>query len=140
MTDVNIADAFGASEGRDQRFAIYVPNQDKDGNAVAQDTWVNQALTLLSDICGGATAMPPIRGAWLNAASGNLILEEPVLVYTYIDPDEFERRLAEVVQLVQEIGKQTRQGQMAIEFNQTFYLIDIIDDVGGIGDTGRGSD
>ena len=29
---------------------------------------------------------------------------------------------------------------MAIEFNQTFYLIDIIDDVGGIGDTGRGSD
>ena len=110
MTDVNIADAFGASEGRDQRFAIYVPNHDKDGNAVAQDTWVNKALTLLSDICGGATAMPPIRGAWLNAASGNLILEEPVLVYTYIDPDEFERRLAEVVQLVQEIGKQTRQG------------------------------
>ena len=102
MPDVNIVGAFGASEGRDQRFAIYVPNRDKDGNSVAQDVWVHKALTLLSEICGGATAMPPIRGAWLNAASGNLIIEEPVLVYTYIDPDEFAHRLSEVVQLVQD--------------------------------------
>ena len=69
--------------------------------------------------------MPPIRGAWLNRESGSLVIEEPVLVYTFIDADAFAERLTEIVDLVQEIGRETGQGQMAIEFNQTFYLIDI---------------
>jgi len=123
--DINIAEAFGASAGREQRFAVYIPNRDKDGNQVEQEKWIEKTLRLLSEICGGATAMPPIRGAWLNEASGILVVEEPVLVYTFIDPDEFANRMKEVVDLVHEIGKETRQGQMAIEFNQTFYLIDV---------------
>ena len=69
--------------------------------------------------------MPPIRGAWLNDDTGNLAVEEPVLVYSYIEPDAFASRLNEVVSLVHEIGRQTQQGQMAIEVNQAFYLIDI---------------
>lgn len=48
-----------------------------------------------------------------------------MLVYSYIEPVAFARRLNEVVSLVHEIGRQTQQGQMDIEFNQTFYLIDI---------------
>jgi len=75
--------------------------------------------------CGGATAMPPVRGAWLNEERQDLVVEEPVLVYTFIDSDKFAQRIDEIVSLVHEIGKKTRQGQMAIEFNQTFYLIDI---------------
>ncbi len=123
--EIDIAQAFGAADAREQRFAVYIPNQDRHGNPVEQLKWVNEALALLSSICGGATAMPPIRGAWLNQANGNLVIEEPVLVYTFIEPDAFADRLQEVVALVHEIGRQTRQGQMAIEFNQTFYLIDI---------------
>lgn len=29
--------------------------------------------------------MPPVTGAWLNPESGELIIEEPVIVYSYID-------------------------------------------------------
>ena len=123
--DINIAEVFGASSAREQRFAVYIPNKDKDGNSVEQNKWIEKTLRLLSEICGGATAMPPIRGAWLNEKSGALVVEEPVLVYTFIEPEEFARRMNEVVGLVHDIGKETRQGQMAIEFNQTFYLIDI---------------
>jgi hypothetical protein len=123
--DINIAEVFGASSVREQRFAVYIPNKDKDGNTVEQSKWIEKTLRLLSEICGGATAMPPIRGAWLNEKSGALVVEEPVLVYTFIEPDEFAKRMNEVVCLVHDIGKETRQGQMAIEFNQTFYLIDI---------------
>jgi hypothetical protein len=123
--DINIAEVFGASSAREQRFAVYIPNKDKDGNSVEQNKWIEKTLRLLSEICGGATAMPPIRGAWLNEKSGALVVEEPVLVYTFIEPEEFARRMNEVVRLVHDIGKETRQGQMAIEFNQTFYLIDI---------------
>ena len=123
--EINIAEAFGAADGREQRFAVYIPNKDKDGNGVEQEKWVEKTLRLLSDICGGATAMPPIRGAWLNKNSGTLVIEEPVLVYTFIDPDAFAERMQEVVLLEHEIGRETRQGQMAIEFNQTFYRIDV---------------
>ena len=126
MTEINIAEAFGAADGREQRFAVYIPNRDKHGVPVEQERWVDAALDLLASICGGATAMPPIRGAWLNPATGMRVIEEPVLVYTFIEPEAFAAKLSEVVALVHEIGAQTRQGQMAIEFNQTFYLIDIV--------------
>lgn len=120
-----IADVFSASEAREQRFAVYIPNKDKNGIGVDQEKWIDATLRLLSAICGGATAMPPIKGAWLNEGSGLLVIEEPVLVYTFIEPDQFAKRIDEVVRLVKEIGRNTGQGQMAIEFNQTFYLIDI---------------
>ena len=123
--DINIAEAFGASAAREERFAVYIPNKDKDGYPVEQEQWIEKALRLLADICGRATAMPPIRGAWLNKESGTLVVEEPVLVYTFIEPGEFAKRIEEIVCLVHEIGRETGQGQMAIEFNQTFYLIDV---------------
>lgn len=123
--EINIAEAFGATDGRDQRFAIYIPNKDKHGKHVDQEKWINKTLMLLSEICGGATVMPPVRGAWLNQESKGLVIEEPVLVYTFIEPHNFAKRMSEIKDLMHEIGKKTRQGQMAFEFNQTFYLIDI---------------
>ncbi|MGA7782474.1 MAG: hypothetical protein WCA85_32840 [Paraburkholderia sp.] len=123
--DLDIAEVFGASETRQQRFAIYIPNKDQNGQPVEQAQWLTKALTLLSEICGGATAMPPVRGAWLNSETKNLVIEEPILVYTYIDPKPFVDKIQEIVDLVHEIGRETNQGQMAIEFESVLYLIDI---------------
>ena len=123
--EINISEEFGANDSRTQRFSVYIPNKDRNGKSVQQERWVNEALTLLSEICGGATAMPPVRGAWFNPDSQILIIEEPVLVYTFIEPEAFARRLGEIVALVQKIGKETNQGQMAIEFDGVLYLIDL---------------
>lgn len=123
--EIDIAKEFGSNDSRTQRFAVYVPNKDKNGEPVQQEEWVNRALTVLSEICGGATAMPPVRGAWLNPETRQLVIEEPVLVYSFIEPGAFARRLKEVVHLVKTIGKETNQGQMAIEFDGVLYLIDI---------------
>lgn len=46
-----------------QRFAIYIPNKDRNGAPVPQSAWINKALQLLSRAGGGATAMPPVTGA-----------------------------------------------------------------------------
>ena len=91
---------------------------------------MDAALKLLSSINGGATAMPPVRGAWLNPESGKLVIEEPVLVYSYIDPDQFEARVSELVDLVHRMGRETRQGEMAIEFDGVLYRL-IFGKVGG---------
>ena len=127
-TEIDIAEVFGASDAREQRFAVYIPNRDKNGTPIGpdeQNKWIDATLRLLSEICGGATAMPPVRGAWLNRQTGSLVIEEPVLVYTFIEPDEFAARVQEIADLVHEIGRKTGQGQMAMEFGQALYLIDI---------------
>lgn len=126
--ELDIAAAFGASHVQGQRFAIYIPNKDKDGVPVTQSLWIEKALQLLSRAGGGATAMPPVTGAWLNPESGELIIEEPVIVYSYIDGERFMQHLDVLVAFVHELGRKTRQGQIAFEFDGEFFLVDIAPD------------
>jgi hypothetical protein len=80
--ELDIAALFEAEPIHGQRFSVYVPNKDREGAPVEQLPWVEEALALLSKIGGGATAMPPVEGAWLNPATSELIREQPVVVYT----------------------------------------------------------
>jgi hypothetical protein len=69
--------------------SIYVPNKDRDDNMVSDHrNWVEEAVTLMCDINGGATAMPPVDGAWKNER-GAVIREHPVVVYSYVMTDAF---------------------------------------------------
>lgn len=124
--ELDIGAAFGATQVQGQRFAIYIPNKDRDGAPVIQSVWVDRALQLLSRAGGGATAMPPVTGAWLNPESGELIIEEPVIVYSYVDGERFMQHLDELVAFVHELGHKTNQGQIAFEFDGEFYLVDIV--------------
>ena len=50
--------------GRTAFFTIYVPNKDRNGEEIGnQRQWVLEAIRLLSEVNGGATAMPPVEGA-----------------------------------------------------------------------------
>ena len=123
LIHLDIASEFGA-QPKGQRFAIYVPNKDQHGQPVAQGQWVEEGLRLLASICGGASAMPPIQGAWLNPQTDELNIEEPVVIYSYIEPDTFALRLGELRDFIFRLGAATNQGQMAFEFDGEFYLID----------------
>ena len=68
--------------------------------------------------------MPPIQGAWLNPQTQKLIIEEPVVIYSYIEPEIFALRLGELRDFIHRLGAETDQGQMAFEFDGEFYLID----------------
>ena len=71
--EIDIAALFEAEPVHGERFSIYVPNKDRNGTLISQEPWVEEALALLSKIGGGATAMPPVEGAWLNEETGELI-------------------------------------------------------------------
>ena len=74
---------------------------------------------------GGATALPRMRDAWLNPESDELLLEEPVVVYCYVDPDVFESQAPVLASLVKEIGRQTNQAQMAFEYDGVMHFVDM---------------
>ncbi len=121
---LDIAISFGAeADASTQAFCIYVPNKDREGKEIGdQRRWVLEALRLLGSVGGGATAMPPVEGIWENA-EGEFVWENPVIVYSYIKADQFLARLPELRSFLHKMGRETRQGEIAFEFDGRFYRI-----------------
>jgi hypothetical protein len=121
---IDLGDAVGAAEnGSIQRLTLYVPSRDREGTAFDPSHWIEQALMLLSRIGGGATAMPPADGAWLDPDRDTLVREKVVLAYTFIDPDRFEAMLPEVRRFLHGLGRETRQGEVVCEFDGVLFKI-----------------
>ncbi|MBX9624224.1 MAG: hypothetical protein K2X82_10480 [Gemmataceae bacterium] len=122
--DLDLAAALGAQENYAAHcFTIYIPNKDKDGAEIGtQRKWVLEAIRLLAELNGGATAMPPAEGTW-QSDEGQLIWEQPVVVYSYIRPEAFRTGLARVREFLHRMGRETNQGEIAVEFQDRFYRI-----------------
>ena len=121
--ELNVAAALGATDTSSQCFSIYVPNKDQAGAEIGnQRKWVLEAIRLLSEINGGATAMPPVEGGWLSD-EGETIWENPVVVYSFIRPDEFASNLPRIREFLHRMGRETNQGEIAIEFDGRFSRI-----------------
>lgn len=119
-----MAGALGADAGvAAQCFTAYVPNKDKNDQEIGtQRRWVLDIIGLLSEINGGATAIP-VEGGWLNE-EGQIILEHPVVVYSFVTkPDEFLKNLPRLRSFLHRMGRETNQGEVAFEFDGRFYRI-----------------
>lgn len=125
---INLMEALGASEEATQdRVTIYIPSRDRDGEPVDLEVWVERSLEFLSQVGGGATRMPPARGAWRNPLRGTLIIEDVTLVYSFVDGDAFSARVADLRRLPHAKGRALYQGEVAIEVNENFYKILVFD-------------
>ena len=121
--EFNLAEALGADESSSQCISIYVPNKDRVGNEIGnQRLWVLEAMRLLSDINGGATAMPPVEGGWLSD-DDEIIWENPVVVYSFIRPDQFLSNMPRIREFLHRLGRETNQGEIAFEFDAVFHRI-----------------
>lgn len=123
--DLDLAQALGALDGTSiQVLTLYIPNKDRVGNLLKdQRRWVLEAANLLAHIGGGVTIMPPVEGGWLNEDQGQIVWEEPVLVYSYIKADRFLSRLPQLRAFLHRMGRETDQGEIAFEFDGAFYRI-----------------
>lgn len=120
----NLATVLGAAESASiECLTLYIPSKDAAGNDFDQRPWIDQALTLLAEIGGGATVLPPAEGAWLNPETGVLIKESVVLIYTYVDPDRFGASLGNLRRFVHRLGRETRQGEVILEFATRLYKV-----------------
>ena len=84
------------------------------------------AAHLLAEIGGGVTIMPPVEGGW-KSDDGEIIWEKPILVYTFIKPEAFRRMLPQLRSFLHALGRETRQGEVAVEFDGRFYRIRTFD-------------
>lgn len=123
-SEVDLAQAFGADgDVSTQCFTIYIPNKDRAGREIGdQRKWVLEAIHLLAAINGGATAMPPVEGGWLDER-GQVLWENPVVVYSFIRADEFLANLPRLREFIHRMGRETNQGEIGFEFDGRFYRI-----------------
>jgi hypothetical protein len=123
-TGIDLVSALGSDGGvSTQCLSIYVPNKDKVGREIGnQRKWILEAIQLMTEINGGASAMPPVEGAWQND-EGEVIWENPVVAYSYIRPERFIQSLPRVREFLHRMGRETNQGEIAFEFNERFYRI-----------------
>ncbi len=107
---IDLAAAFGATDVLPQCFSIYIPNKDRVGQEIGnQRRWVLEAIQLLSEINNGATAMPPVEGAWLDE-EGDVVWEHPVVVYSFVRPEVFVANLPRIREFLHRLGRETNQG------------------------------
>jgi hypothetical protein len=127
--ELDLAAALGAEDSSSQCFSIYVPDKDCEGKEIGtQRKWVLEALALLSEVNRGATAMPPVEGGWLSDEN-EIVWENPVVVYSFIRPDEFVANLPRIREFLHRMGRDTNQGEVAFEFDGRFYRIRKFDPV-----------
>ncbi len=121
---LDLSKAMGADKASAiQRLTLYIPSRDRHGADFDPKPWVEQALKLLSGIGGGATALPPVDGAWFNQETSKLVTGKVVLAYTFIEPDKFETALPALRAFLHRLGRETDQGEIVFEFEDRLFRI-----------------
>lgn len=110
-------------------FVLFIPSKDKDDKALPtgqdQQLWANAAGDLLTRLFGGATIMPPAKGKWFNDESQLIITEEVVLVHSYARGADAadEKKLMQLALFLHRMGKETKQGEIAVVIDGVFHRI-----------------
>jgi hypothetical protein len=104
---------------------IFVPSQDRDGQAIDQEYWVDEVLTTLGRLFRGATAYPRGRGVWRDDARGGVLLkEEPVIVFSYVADDALTTAtLDDLYRTLSRMGRQANQGEIGVVIDGKYYGI-----------------
>ena len=123
--EIILAKLLGAIEEPSfQRLTLYIPDKDKHGKEIKKlKEWIKKAREILTLIGGGATALPPADGTWMNPENHEIIWEKTTMIYTYIDPDKFEENVRSLRAFLHAFGHQTSQGEVVFEFDGRFYRI-----------------
>lgn len=131
---MNLSEELGAGGGVSvQCLTLYIPDRDSAGNVLRdQRRWVLDGANLLAKIGGGVTIMPPVEGGWVDD-SGAIVWEHPVLIYTFIRPINFKKSLPQLRAFLHALGRETRQGEVAFEFDGRFFRITKFDAAGKSG-------
>jgi hypothetical protein len=128
---VEIAAALGAEEEfvSTKVLTLYIPNKTQANEEFGtQRQWVLEAGELLARMGGGFTIMPPVEGGWVNnspedGGERRVLWENPVLIYAYVHPKEFAKSLPALREFVHRLGRETNQGEVAVEYDGRFYRI-----------------
>jgi hypothetical protein len=111
----------------DDMLILFVPSHQRDKTRLTdQDVWASKALEIMGRLYGGATGFPNLRGIWRDDEDGGKLLDdEPIMIQSLAKRAdvEDEAKLSELAAFLKLMGKKTKQGAIAIVFNDAMHLI-----------------
>jgi hypothetical protein len=103
---------------------LFIPSRDRTDQNIDQAYWVNQALTVLGTLFGGATAFPQGRGIWRDdAQDGKLLFDEPVVIQCYTREETFERQASGLQNFLYRMGREAHQGAVGFVIDPDYLEI-----------------
>ncbi len=96
---------------------IFIPSVDRAGHVISegQSYWVEECLSLMGTLFGGATAFPPARGVWRDDESEDLIYDNTVIVFSYVSEDDLTGESGHKLrEFLMRLGRETNQGEVGI--------------------------
>jgi hypothetical protein len=118
------AERFAADKAEGSVLVLFIPSVDRDERPIDQERWESEALTVLGNLLGGATAFPQGRGVWRDdERGGRLVFDAPVIIQSYTSIEAIDERADELRAFLVRMGEETRQGAVGFVIDRTYLEI-----------------
>ncbi len=115
---------FGAAKEEGTVLVLFIPSVDRQESPIDQDLWETEALRLLGQLFGGATAFPQGRGIWRDDdRGGRLVFDAPVIIQCYTSTEAIAERATELRTFLVRMGRETGQGAVGLVIDRTYLEI-----------------
>lgn len=106
---------------------VFVPSHARDKSQLKdQAEWASQALDLMGKLYGGATGFSQLCGIWRDDENdGQLLTDNPIMIQSLAKRAdvEDEKKISELAAFLKRMGKTTKQGAVAVVFNNAIHFI-----------------
>ncbi len=117
----DFATRLGASKAASTLIVLYLPSKDRLDQVIDQNHWIGEALQVLGECFGGATAFPKGKGVWRDdAQGGKLLFDEPVVIQCYTNEEMLDRHLDRLRSFLLRLGTETRQGAVGLVIDRDY--------------------
>lgn len=118
------AKSLGASKAASALLVLFIPSKDRTDKPIDQEYWVEQALRVLGELFGGATAFPRGRGVWRDdAQDGRLLFDEPVVIQCYTGEQFLQKQAPALRSFLHRMGREARQGAVGLVIDREYLEI-----------------
>lgn len=106
---------------------LFVPSHARDKSRLKdQAEWASQALELMGKLYGGATGFTQLTGIWRDDENdGQLLDDKPIMIQSLARREDVENpaKIGELAIFLKRMGKTTKQGAVAVVFNNAIHFI-----------------
>ncbi len=110
---------------------LFIPSHARDKSRLKdQAEWASNALDLMGKLYGGATGFTELCGIWRDDENGGqLLTDKPIMIQSLAKREdvEDEAKLGELANFLKRMGKTTKQGAVAVVFNNAIHFISSYD-------------
>lgn len=115
---------FAADKAEGTVLVLFIPSVDRNEEPIDQERWESEALTVLGNLFGGATAFPQGRGVWRDdERGGRLVFDAPVVIQCYTSVEAIDEHAEDLRAFVVGMGEATRQGAVGFVIDRTYLEI-----------------